>query len=412
MPLPSPSVTPASLAQDVQHVARLNIVPTLLDAACRVTGMRFAAIARVTDARWIACAVDDRLDFGLQPGAELDLRSTLCDEVRQSSQPILIDDAPRSALYHNHRTPKQYNFRSYISVPIVTRQGEFFGTLCALDPDPKAIIDTPVRATFEIFAQLIAEHLDKEQQLIQHQSDLAEAEKTAEIRDRFIGILGHDLRSPLSAISIGMTCLDTSIDTFDAESQSTLQLIRQSARRMHHLIDDLTDFARGHLGSGLPLLIRLQVNLAQQVNVVVGELQPAHPNRQIKTEILGDPHADCDPHRIIQLLSNLLANALVHGEPDGEIVIRIAREPDIDGAPLRISVTNPGRFPPNLHDNLFEPFTRDHRQSAPAAHRHGLGLGLFICQQIAQAHRGHLTAQSADGQTRFSFLLPTHAPPT
>ncbi|MES2704013.1 MAG: GAF domain-containing protein [Bacteroidota bacterium] len=144
---------------DVQRVNHIPVVPLILEAVCRTTGMGFAAVARVTDKKWVACSVLDDLQFGLVPGGELVLSTTICDEIRQSGEEVIIDNVKESDTYCNHHTPAMYGFQSYISVPITTQNG-FFGTLCAIDPQP-GLLNTPeIIAMFRSFASLISFYLD------------------------------------------------------------------------------------------------------------------------------------------------------------------------------------------------------------------------------------------------------------
>ncbi len=144
----------------VAAICRLDVVPKILDVVCEVTGLGFSAVARVTDSQWVACAVRDRIGFGLVPGDELRVETTICHEIRASRQLVVIDDVRSDPLYCAHPTPRMYGLRSYISVPIVTEDGRFFGTLCAISPEP-ARLNTPATVgMFTLFADLIAMHLD------------------------------------------------------------------------------------------------------------------------------------------------------------------------------------------------------------------------------------------------------------
>lgn len=108
----------------------------VLDQVRRLTGMKFAAIAFVSEDRWIASLVSDDLEFGLTAGEELDVRTTICDQVRSCSTEILIDDVAQDPEWSSHPVPRKYGFKSYLSVPILVGSS-FFGTLCAIDPDPR-----------------------------------------------------------------------------------------------------------------------------------------------------------------------------------------------------------------------------------------------------------------------------------
>src|SRR5580700_6264963 len=114
---------------DIAAIGRIDAVPTILEVVCRTTGMGFAAVARVTEDRWIACSVKDDIAFGLQPGGELKVETTICHEIRQSGEPVIINHVAESMVYCRHPTPAMYGFQSYISMPIVLPDGTFFGTL-------------------------------------------------------------------------------------------------------------------------------------------------------------------------------------------------------------------------------------------------------------------------------------------
>ena len=133
--IPSPlSKLDAALAADISAVSQIDAVASILEVICRTTGMGFAAVARVTQDRWIACAVRGEIAFGLLPGGELDVKTTICDEIRDSGRAVVIDHVAESELLHDHHTPRMYGLQSYISMPIVLPNGAFFGTLCAIDP--------------------------------------------------------------------------------------------------------------------------------------------------------------------------------------------------------------------------------------------------------------------------------------
>src|SRR4051812_8107506 len=130
-----------SAEQDIAAIARIRAVPTVLQVVVESTGLRFAAIARVTKTSWTACAVHDSIAFGLKVGDCLDVATTLCQEVRVCLAPIVIEHASKEPEYCGHPTPRLYGFESYIAVPILRRTGEYFGNLCALDPEPAKLRD-------------------------------------------------------------------------------------------------------------------------------------------------------------------------------------------------------------------------------------------------------------------------------
>ena len=150
---------------DIDAVNAVSVVPAILDVVCRLTGMGFAAVARVTSDRWIACSVRDDIAFGLAPGGELEVATTICDEIRRSGEAVVIDHVAGSERWCSHPTPAKYGFQSYISMPIFLRDGSFFGTLCAIDPKPARLDNPEIVGTFRLFADLIAFHLQADTRL-------------------------------------------------------------------------------------------------------------------------------------------------------------------------------------------------------------------------------------------------------
>ncbi|GJE40848.1 ATP-binding protein [Methylobacterium soli] len=164
MSLPD-AARPHDFQADIDLIGSIEAVPTILDAVCRITGMGFAAVARVTGDRWVACSVKDDIAFGLEPGGELEVASTICHEIRQNRTAVVIDHVAEDPRYRTHHTPARYGFQSYVSMPIVLPDGTFFGTLCAIDPKPAAVNRPEVVGTIRMFADLIGFHVDANQRV-------------------------------------------------------------------------------------------------------------------------------------------------------------------------------------------------------------------------------------------------------
>lgn len=385
-----------SIAEDVETIGKIDVVPMILEVVCRTTGMGFAAIARVTEDRWVACAVRDEIAFGLNPGGELELGTTICAEIRRSGQAVVIDHVAEDALFRGHPTPAKYGFQSYISQPIF-RGGEFFGTLCAIDPKPARLKNPEVTGMFKLFADLIAQHMDTQDRLARSEAELLGERHAAELREQFIAVLGHDLRNPLASIQAGGRLLART--SLDARALALVSAMQASVLRMAGLIDDVMDFARARLGGGFEIERRIAPGLEETIAQAVDELRLANPDREIVAEIaLADPVA-CDSGRVAQLLSNLLGNALRHGAESGAVTVQAWTA---DGR-FTLSVANTGpAISPERQAVLFLPFER-------AEHHHGqqgLGLGLYIAAEIARAHGGELGVASDDAETRFTFTMP------
>ena len=229
------------------------------------------------------------------------------------------------------------------------------------------------------------------------QSDLELERENAELREQFIAVLGHDLRNPVAAIGAALTILRKEQQT--DRSKTILDLAQGSVARMSGLIDNVLDFARGRLGGGVVLNRDASQPLAPLLLQVVDELRSAHPDRRIEADIRLDDPVDCDRSRIGQLVSNLLGNAVTHGDPQEPI--RVAAT--TNGGLFELSVSNGGQpIPAQAMERLFQPFFRGEVRPS----QQGLGLGLHIASEIARAHGGTIDVSSTEAETRFTFRMP------
>ena len=382
---------------DVAAIARIDSVPTILEVVCRTTGMGFAAVARVTEDRWIACSVRDEIDFGLEPGGELKVETTICHEIRASGEAVVIDHVAEDQAFCGHPAAAMYGFQSYISMPIRRPDGTFFGTLCAIDPRPARLTKPETLGMFRLFADLIGFHLDAQERIAGTEAALFDERQAADLREQFIALLGHDLRNPLASIEAGARLLAET--PLEENARGIVALIQGSARRMAGLIDDVLDFARGRLGGGLVLDRTATEPLAPVLGQVIAEMRAVWPDRLIDTEIALSGPVSCDRRRIAQLLSNLLANALKHGAADRPVTVRASDQ----GGVFELSVANAGEpIPPPMIERLFQPFFR----ASASTRDQGLGLGLYIAAEIARAHGGSLAVASTPEETRFTFRMP------
>lgn len=231
----------------------------------------------------------------------------------------------------------------------------------------------------------------------QLEASLLDERATSALREQFIAVLGHDLRNPLAGIAGGVELMMR--DSISDERRAVIgNMVVASVTRMAGLIDDIMDFARGRLGGGLKLDRDAEEPLEPVLHQVVAELRAAVPERSIDVAIEIAEPVDCDRRRIAQMVSNLLGNALTHGDATQSVKLEAATR---DGW-LHISVANTGTpIPPAMMERIFEPFTRGkHRPSLQ-----GLGLGLYISHQIALAHGGTLVVVSTESETRFTFRM-------
>jgi len=393
-----PTVLPQSLQEDIHTITQISAVPSILNIICQTTGMRFAAVARVTDERWITCMSKDEIEFGLQTGDELVLETTICNEIRQNSLPVIIEEVTKNATFCEHPTPAQYGFQSYISFPIFRKNGEFFGTLCAIDPKPAKLDTKEVRDLFELYTQLISFHIDALEELNQSNQNLQKEKTIGELRETFIAVLGHDLRNPVGTTRM---CADILLKMDLPElANRQASTIKATSYRMQGLIDNLLDFAKGHLGEGIRLeLSNNKQALKKLILQVCKEIATVEQEHEITTQIQLKEDFECDINRVGQLLSNLLSNAVKHGDPDKPIRMAAIAE---DGS-FTLTVSNFGtQIPPAKKAELFKPFFTTNATN----NKSGLGLGLYICSEIARAHNGTMQVESTAEQTEFTFSMP------
>lgn len=220
----------------------------------------------------------------------------------------------------------------------------------------------------------------------------------ATLRERFVGVLGHDLRNPLQAIVTASDLLARA--GLPAQQARAVALMSSSAHRIGRMIQQTLDLTRAQLAGGLAVDPRPGADLAEVVATAARELRAAHPEREIRQRTVGDVTGTWDRDRLVQVASNLLGNALQHGEAAVEVVARD------DGATVALEVHNGGAIPPELLGQLFDPF-----RSGRGRRTTGLGLGLFISRSLVEAHGGTIQVRSsAEAGTTVRVDLPRVPP--
>ena len=239
-------------------------------------------------------------------------------------------------------------------------------------------------------------------QLHRHKQQLArelrEKTETLRLNEMLTAVLSHDLRSPLNAVLTSAHLIQRR--STEQPVRDTAARILSSTRRLSRMIEDMLDMARARLAGGIPLK-REPAELGSLIDRVVNEIQSAYPERRIEVLRDGDLHGDWDGERLAQVASNLIGNALQHGAQSEAVQVRVDGR-QTDGVVL--TVVNSGTIPPELLPQLFDPFRGAQRQ---AGRTEGLGLGLYIVQQIVTAHDGRVDVESGDSnQTTFTVKVP------
>jgi signal transduction histidine kinase len=236
-------------------------------------------------------------------------------------------------------------------------------------------------------------------QIVENARLHAELGQALAYRDRVMGVLGHDLRNPVSAVLSLSSTLAQRADVPE-RTREGLRHIHRSAERMEQMIATILDFTRLRF-RGPPALAREAFELDHLVRTIVDELRAAHPGRDIALDARGELRGRWDVGRMGQVISNLVGNALTHGARESPVTVSVTSDHDS----VVLAVTNRGpTIPDDALGRLFEPFWQGPEDGA--ARSRGLGLGLFIAQQIVKAHGGGIAVRSLDEQTTFTVRLP------
>ncbi|QMV74379.1 hybrid sensor histidine kinase/response regulator [Comamonas piscis] len=252
-----------------------------------------------------------------------------------------------------------------------------------IDPDM-------LSAKVNIFFELHRRKQDLAQQL-------QERTEALRVNEMFMAVLSHDLRNPLQSIKMAATLLKRQTDA--SKNEELAERLLGNSQRMARMVEDLLDVTRIRQAGGLRLSV-VDMDLRSLSDAAVDDARQCASDRELDYQVLGDTQGRWDGERLAQVVSNIMGNALKHGAKDAPI--RVTLDGSQPGE-LLLTIQNGGTIPPSLLADLFKPFRGGERQPGQSE---GLGLGLYIAQQIARAHGGSIQAQSAEGQTRFDIRLP------
>lgn len=399
--------------RDVERIRQIPIIPTLLDVVCQITGMGFAAVARVTDDRWITCSVKDDIAFGLVPGSELKIETTICKDIRESYEPVVIDHVKESELFCNHPTPQMYGFQSYVSFPIILKTGEFFGTLCAIDPQPKKVENVAVKGMFTAFADLISFHLQQIDLLEESEVKVKSLNRQLILSEdenrQYRHISSHTLQEPLRKLGVFSGLLLEALRVRQIEQAERYALrIQRNAARFSALITDLADLSSFGIGQGTFKVVDLEWVIKSTALHFELELQAVEGSLHVGTM----PKIKAIPDQMDQLFLQLFDNS-----------IKFAKA----GVPLSISVTSTEYVPDNgntqispsrkyvqiaFTDNgigietsqleaIFDVFS----QLPSEIFLEGSGIGLAISRKIIRNHFGQISIDSQPGRGTIVVLV-------
>ena len=220
-------------------------------------------------------------------------------------------------------------------------------------------------------------------------------------REMFLAVLGHDLRTPISAVVTAAGFMESAGAT-EATNAQMSSIIRRSGERMSRLVDDLLDFTLSRLGRGIPIEC-VNADAGEIAHAAIEEAGAVHPGRELRYESEGDLRGCWDMDRMKQALGNLVGNAMQHGAKEEPVTVRAQGADD----EVTLAVHSHGTMPSDDRRHIFDPFKRLAPEITAGNDRRSMGLGLYIAEQIVIAHRGRIEVESSEGAgTTFTIRLP------
>lgn len=313
-------------------------------------------------------------------------------QVDDAPEPIVVGDCLHAPAWSSSEAAfRAEGVAALAFIPLVSR-GRLLGRFMVYYEQPHELTPSEVK-----LARALANHLAS---LIVRFRAVADLERSVRDNQLFAGVLAHDLRNPLGAITSAAHVALLQDESADERIKRPLGRILSSAGRMSNMIAQLLDFTRARVGGRIAIR-PTQASLLDVAKQVIAELELVHADRTLAVTAHADPYGVWDPDRLLQVVSNLVGNACEHGTPRGHVVVEIdGRAPSV----VTLAVRNDGVIPPAVRPHLFEPFGGRERRTGDSR---GLGLGLYIVREIVRAHRGTIDVSSSEGEgTCFVVRLP------
>jgi signal transduction histidine kinase/PAS domain-containing protein len=310
---------------------------------------------------------------------------------------VIVTDIETDPLWERYRdAAKPFGLRACWSQPIAATDGEILGTVALYYREPRAPTPSELEA-IEGCARVARIALERHRDEDVRRRLVDELRETVRLNELMVGIVGHDLRNPLQAIITAAAMAGKVAD--DAHRLRLLDRVQSSAGRMGRMIGQILDLTRARQQGGITLT-RGPTDLSTLARTVASEVELAYPQRRLVVEIAGDAAGEWDGLRLSQVLSNLVCNAMQHGDASRPVELRV--EGGRDEVTLRVQ--NAGAIPKDKLPWLFDAFRRGNDHGIGSQ---GLGLGLFISKEIVVAHGGRIEVTSnQDEGTRFDIALP------
>src|SRR5690606_3032061 len=390
---------PANLPSHiVNHIKILNEIPSLQEQLTYLgfsTDMSVVSIVTSYLENWVVCKSHNPLIQHIKPGtvSQFDKSISTSSLVKSTFLRETQDNTHLVRIKGEMNTPA---FPTTLTHPIYHTNGNIFGLLCALGPVSTSRNSGKLKDIYQFHSEHITTSIALVERFEELEHRLRIEREIAEKHATYMAVLGHDLRNPVGTIRM---CSDI---IKKAQPNPVIlknaDLIKSSSYRMQELIDSMLDTAQSKFGDGIKIEKKIDnVFLANSLYHVVEEIKAIN-SIQIKTSLKLTEPVNCDAQRLAQLLSNLLSNAVNHG--DGQQISMVVKTTKKN---FLLTVANTGPIIPSTKiKKIFEPYFSEHA----ANNKNGLGLGLYISSQIAQSHGGSLKVKSNKEETVFKLSIP------
>lgn len=391
----------AASVQHPTHAQRKQTDDSLLqernEADSRVSQQRAAVEARADAVIQLARTRADEVVQAAEDRAEREVEAPCTDRVAEAMQTsrsaLEVERSAADAVVAHERAQQRdvlETDRDTTDQHLSGERTQFDTALSDLRQANEQLVSTTLRAQ-ELADEAAAAQAEAEE-------GRRKLEEVAELRELFIGILGHDLRAPLGAVTLAADLL-LRRNHLDSQDQRVVTRMKRSSERMTRMVSQLLDLTRARLGAGLSLELK-PCDLRELCETAAEEF-----DAPIELALEGDLTGTWDCDRLAEVLGNLTSNAIAFATPGSPV--RIAARPD-DGY-AEVEVINQGEpIPPEVLPFIFEPFRRAKQREKSSAGN--LGLGLYIAKEIVAAHGGTIEGRSVDGTTTFTIRLPRSRP--
>ena len=364
----------------------------ILEELCSQTKMRYGLIRKKDGAKWGNwCVYDYHSQQIVDKNSDTYVK--IYQEIRTGFSPIYIDDSTQCTVDQWAHVLQEFGLKSYISYPIVNKNDAIVGHMSFMNAEPVHLDRNKLETLLPVCSDLIALNFNTIFGLNNVRKELKQELSYTKNRELILTALAHDLNNPVSIVKVISQYLMGSVK--DDNQKRLIKKIEEASFRMKGMIDDILDFSSIRL-ENKPSIINEYCRIDTLIRQILSEYELLHhkkliANIEVPTEIR------CDQHKMGRAFSNLIGNAIKHGNPDKNIEINAS----IEDGQFIFSVTNDVIFQQHLSDlsNLFEPFTR-------GSNSKGLGLGLFIAHEIAKLHKGAITVHLDHNTITFKLVIP------